>query len=165
MGLAKGREETFSTISIGTLRDEEVEALEDGSFQIRCNVCNKCATSETDMSQTLACGHIHLEHKDSKDKTKHKSVFEEMIFRMKALKQGNDNGENKKLVDNFYERNDKFMLLYPMYGRYKTGLQNLALLKKTEKKSGKSKWSRVRNKIKSLTWIYKNVNSQHYTNF
>ena len=69
------------------------------------------------------------------------------------------------MVDNYYEINDAFMAKYPMYGRYKIGLQNLALLKKTEKKSTKSRWSKVRSKIKSLTWIYKTVSNQKYNNF
>ena len=65
-----------------------------------------------------------------------------------------------------FDDNNAFMAKYPMYGRYKTGLQNLALIKKSEKKSVKSRWGRVRSKIKSLTWIYKQVSDgQKYNNF
>merc|ERR1712232_1135818 len=93
------------------------------------------------------------------------SKMEEMVFRMKADMQGHDDPANKKAVDDFYETNNEFMAKYPMYGRYKTGLQNMALIKKKEKFSAKNKWSRVRSKIKSLTWIYKTVQSQNYNNF
>merc|ERR1712093_751332 len=64
------------------------------------------------------------------------------------------------------EQNDHFMSKYTMYGRYKTGLQNMAMFKKSKKKtSAKFKWSKVRKQIKSLTWIYKKVSTQNYNNF
>ena len=92
--------------------------------------------------------------------------MEEMVFRMKAVMQGNEDSSNKRAVDAYYELNDKFMQKYPMYGRYKTGLQNMALVKKSAKPtSAKFKWSKVRKQIKSLTWIYNKVSTQNYNNF
>merc|ERR1711881_449730 len=163
--LVKPTEETLSTVSVSTLQNEEVIALQDGTFLLPCNICAKPAEAVSDACQHLSCGHLYLAKKDARDSKPWKSKFEEMVFRMKAVMQGNDDHENKKLVDDYYERNDKFMAKYPMYSRYKTGLQNLALLKKQEKKSFKSKWSKVRSKIKSLTWIYKTVQKQSYSNF
>merc|ERR1711881_104560 len=161
------KNDTMSTVSVGTLLNEEVQMTEDGKFVLYCNVCNSHATSETDMSQNLECGHIYIQAPDCKHKKVYKSVFDEMVYRMEAIQQGNENPKNKQIVDNYYECNDKFMSKYPMYGRYKKGLQNMALFKKTKKMTGKSRWSRVRKQIKSLTWIYKNVNNcqAKYKNF
>merc|ERR1712080_45407 len=161
------KQDTISTISVGTFANEEVEMTEGGKFLLFCNVCCTKSTSETDMSQFLPCGHVYIQAGDSKHKKVYTSVFDEMVFRMKAVMQGNENPDNKKIVDNYYEVNDKFMTKFPMYGRYKKGLQNMALFKKTKKMTGKSRWSRVRKQIKSLTWIYKNVNNAQakYRNF
>merc|ERR1719163_1133944 len=153
------KQETQSTVSIGTLLDEEVQQLEDGRFLIPCNICQTVQACDSDESQCLPCNHLWIELKDAKNKKRFASKMEEMVFRMKAVMQGHDDPANKQAVDDFYETNNTFMAKYPMYGRYKTGLQNLALIKKKEKKTFKSKWSRVRSKIKSLTWIYKSVSN------
>merc|ERR1711903_407615 len=112
--------------------------LENGKFALPCNVCCIQVEADTDMSQKLSCGHIYIQKKGSKHKAKFPSKYDEMVFRMKAVMQGNEDNDNKRAVDAFYELNNKFMAKYPMYGRYKTGLQNMASL---VKKSGKVKTS------------------------
>jgi len=154
---AKEVQETLSTVSMESLKEDQKVLFQDGKYLLTCNICNKCSGTETDASQMLQCGHAYLQKPGSTDKCRFANKMDEYVFRMKAVMQGNDDVSNKRLVDNFYEQNDEFMQKYPMYGRYKTGLQNMALFKKTEKVSAKNRWSRVRSKIKSLTWIYKTV--------
>ena len=60
------------------------------------------------MSQLLPCNHIFLEKKDAKTHKLFPNQFSEMCFRMKALMQGNDNQENKEMVDKFWHDNDVF---------------------------------------------------------
>merc|ERR1712093_293988 len=160
------KQETESTVTVQSLYDEEVLRLENGKFALPCNVCCAQIEAETDESQKLSCGHHYIEKAGCEHKAKFSSKMEEMVFRMKAVMQGNEDCDNKKVVDGYYEQNDHFMSKYPMYGRYKTGLQNMAMFKKSKKKtSAKFKWSKVRKQIKSLTWIYKKVSTQNYNNF
>ena len=105
-------------MSIGTMYDEEVQVLENGKFALPCNVCCTQIEADTDMSQQLSCGHIYVQLNSSKHKAKFPSKMDEMVFRMKAVMQGNEDSSNKRAVDAYYELNDKFMQKYKSWKCY-----------------------------------------------
>ena len=79
-----------------------------GFFAVKCNVCFKIHKCDTDACQVLPCKHLYVEKLNSKDKKKFPSKFDEMCYRMKALRQGNDDNNNKRMVDAYYMKNAKF---------------------------------------------------------
>merc|ERR1712007_277237 len=110
---AKEVQETLSTVSVSTLKEDQAQLMNDGNYLLTCNICGHSHESETDASDILACGHTYLEKKDSTHKKKFANKMEQMVFRMKAVMQGHDDKDNKKLVDAYYESNDVFMQKYP----------------------------------------------------
>ena len=86
---------------------------------------------------------------------------------MKALTQGNDDQNNKRLVDKYWETNELFNNKFPAYARYKGNeIWNYANLssKTYEDAKKRSKWSIVRKNVrKTKTWISRL--SSGYVNF
>merc|ERR1711976_533434 len=128
-----------------------------GFYMLHCNVCLKDHKSLSDASQVLPCKHVYIEKPFSKDKKKFTNKYNEMCFRMKALQQGNNDVLNKKLIDDYYERNELFAAKYSMYGRFQgnaTWNFNNLQAKTMEDVAPKSKWGIVRKNVKkSKTWM------------